>query len=85
MKLTISMDDNLVKRMDEAADLNYMSRSGFISHAVSQYLIQQDSVIALNKMSLALNKIADSDSFDDVDLSELNEVRNMLNLVLSKK
>ena len=30
-KITISLDDELVKRVDKYADENYMSRSGLIS------------------------------------------------------
>jgi metal-responsive CopG/Arc/MetJ family transcriptional regulator len=42
MKIQISIDDRLLERVDKYADENYMSRSGFASLAMSQYLNQND-------------------------------------------
>ena len=36
MKVNISLDDELMKRLDDYADRNYMSRSGLISLACTQ-------------------------------------------------
>ncbi len=38
MKVTISLDDNLLKRIDDYAKKNGVKRSGLISIACSQYL-----------------------------------------------
>ena len=40
MKVNVTLDDELMQRVDNYADRNYMSRSGLISIAVTQYLNQ---------------------------------------------
>lgn len=40
MKLSISLDDNLVQRIDSFAKGNSISRSGFLAMASTQYLNQ---------------------------------------------
>ena len=40
MKLSISLDDNLVQRIDSFAKVNSISRSGFLAMAATQYLNQ---------------------------------------------
>ena len=40
MKLSISLDDNLVQRIDSFAKGNSISRSGFLAMAAAQYLNQ---------------------------------------------
>ena len=40
MKLSISLDDNLVQRIDSFAKGNSISRSGFLAMAATQYLNQ---------------------------------------------
>ena len=38
MKVQISLNDKLMERADKYADLNYLSRSGLISLALTNYL-----------------------------------------------
>ena len=52
MRLNISMDENLVKKVDEAANKMHVSRSAYIAFAVSQKM-QADEV--LNNMPEVLN------------------------------
>lgn len=40
MKVQVSLDEKLVERIDNYAFANYMSRSGLISFATTQYLNQ---------------------------------------------
>lgn len=41
MKLSISLNDDLLKEIDEYCEANFMTRSGLISFACSQVLNQQ--------------------------------------------
>ncbi len=52
MRLNISMDENLVRKVDEAANKMHVSRSAYIAFAVSQKM-QADEV--LNNMPEVLN------------------------------
>lgn len=64
MKLSISMDEELVKRIDEYAKDNYGSRSGIISIACNQFLNAAEATKMIKVMSLAMRKIADTGIVD---------------------
>ena len=64
MKLSISLNDELVQRIDEYTKSMSISRSGFLAMAANQYFIQQQMLGALPDL-LELNKKLDSlDSSD---------------------
>ena len=81
MKINISLDDELVKRIETYADNNYMSRSGFISLACNQYLASADVVTAIKSLSLALNKIADNGDIDDETKQQLDDYKRLADLL----
>lgn len=83
MKINISLDDELVKRIENYADNNYMSRSGFISLACTQYLASADVVTAIKSLSLALNKIADSGEVDAETQQQLEDYERLANLLVN--
>lgn len=82
MKINISLDDELVKRIENYADNNYMSRSGFISLACTQYLASADVVTAIKSLSLALNKISDSGEVDAETQQQLEHYERLANLLV---
>lgn len=82
MKINISLDDELVKRIESYADSNYMSRSGFISLACTQYLASADVVTAIKSLSLALNKIADTGEVDAETQQQLEDYERLANLLV---
>lgn len=73
MKVQVSLDDNLVSRIDNYADANYMSRSGLISLATSQYLNQVELMMLVKDMSLAMRKIADTGNLDHDMMEKLED------------
>lgn len=81
MKINISLDDELVKRIETYADNNYMSRSGFISLACNQYLASADVVTAIKSLSLALNKIADNGDIDAETKQQLDDYKRLADLL----
>lgn len=82
MKINISLDDELVKRIESYVDANYMSRSGFISLACTQYLASADVVTAIKSLSLACSKIADSGQVDDETRQQLADYERLANLLV---
>lgn len=42
MKIQISINDELLARVDKCATANYMSRSGFITEACLQLILQRE-------------------------------------------
>lgn len=81
MKVQVSLDDNLVSRIDSYADANYMSRSGLISLATTQYLNQVEVMMLVKDMSLAMRKIADTGNVDHDTLEKLEDFERFCKLV----
>lgn len=50
-KVMLSIDDDLLKEIDEDASLRYMSRSGLVSYVMSQYLLGQRGIKALSDLN----------------------------------
>lgn len=84
-KVQISVDDELLERVDRVADANYMSRSGLISLACTQYLNSQDVIIAVKDMSLAMRKIADMGKVDEETMEQLEDFERLSKMLLSVK
>ena len=53
-KVQISINDNLLKRLDDFADENYTSRSGLIQTAVTEYLNTREVLMLVKNISLAV-------------------------------
>ena len=81
MKVQITLDDDLVKRIDDFADNIYMSRSGFISLASVQYLNQQSAVQAMVDLSLTFRKIAESGKIDHETMEELEDFERLARII----
>lgn len=82
MKVGITLDDELLKRIDEVADQNYMSRSGLLSVAATQYLNALDLQSAIKDMSIAMRKIADTGKVDHDVLEQLEDFERLAKLLV---
>lgn len=85
MKINISLDEELVKRIESYSDANYMSRSGFISLACTQYLAQADVVTAIKTLTLALQKIADNGTVDHDTMEQLEDFKRIADLLVGSR
>ncbi len=85
MKVNITLNDDLMKRIDNYADENYMSRSGLISLACTQYLNQVEVLALVKDMSFAMRKIADSGKVDSESIRKLEEFEKMCRMLISKQ
>ena len=84
-KVQISIDDELLERIDRIADSNYMTRSGLISLSCTQYVNSQDVILAIRDMSLAMRKIADTGVVDDEAMQQLEDFERMSKMFLGTK
>lgn len=84
MKLQISLDDELVSRIDNCADKNYMSRSGFIAQACVQLLNQTELVSSINRISYACQKVAETNHLDDEAKQQFKEFELLAKIMLGK-
>lgn len=84
-KVQISIDDELLTRLDKVADTNYMSRSGLISVACTQYINAQEVILAVNEMSLAMRKIADNNKVDNETMQQLEDFERISKMLIGVK
>lgn len=85
MKLQVSLDEELVKRIDTYADNNYMSRSGLISLACTQFLNSADVITAVNNLSVAMSKIADTGHIDSDTQKQLEDFERLSKMLVGVK
>ena len=81
MKVQISLDDDLMERIDACADRSYMSRSGLISLACTQYLQQADMIDAVVRISYSCQKVADTGVLDDETKKQLDDFQRLVHFV----
>lgn len=84
-KINISLDDNLLERMDRYAEDNYMSRSGLVSISVAQYLNANEVMTLVKDMSLAMRKIADSGTIDSETEQKLEDFERISKMLVGVK
>lgn len=80
MKVNVTLDDELMKRVDEFADRNYMSRSGLISLATTQYLNSNEVIFAISDIALSIRKIADTGTLDHGTIEKLEDFERLVKL-----
>lgn len=84
MKVQITLDDELMNRVDEYADKNYMSRSGLISFATTQFLNAADVTKAVMDMAVCMRKIADTGKIDHETMEQLEDFERLSKMLVGK-
>lgn len=80
-KIQISINKELLKKVDDYAESLFISRSGLISQALTQ-LLQADSMInAIVTTSIALTRIADTGQISDDDMRKLKDFEKFVQMV----
>ncbi len=85
MKIQISMNDELARRLDVFAKENYLSRSGLISVAATQYLNGQEIGMYIKLMAVSMRKIADEGKLDDETLEKLQDFERFVKMLTGAK
>lgn len=80
-KINISIDDELLNKIDKLAEENYTSRSGFISMGMSQFVVSKEVVSAIQSMSVSMAKIATLGTIDEDTFKELETFQNLCKMV----
>ena len=84
MKVQISIDDELMKRVDTYADENYLSRSTLFTIAVTQYINAQEVTNAIKEMAVTMKKIADTGKVDHETLEQLEDFERLSKMLTIK-
>lgn len=82
LKVNVTLDDDLMSRIDAYADENYMTRSGFVSLACTKYLQEQEAFRLVKGLSVAVRKISESGSADADTVRKLQELEKIANIML---
>ena len=85
MKVNISLDDELVSRIENYADEMFMKKSGVISLACVQFLNAQEGIKAIRDMALAMRKIADKGEIDDETRHQLEDFERVAKMLSGMK
>lgn len=83
MKANITLDDKLMERVDAYADNNYMSRSGLISVALTDYLNAKEMITSISDIAVTMKKIADKGIVDHETMEQLEDLERLANLFKS--
>lgn len=82
-KINISINDDLLKKVDDYADRNYTTRSGTIALALTQ-LVNQDEILAsIKSMSVAMSKIATTGTVDEETQKQLESFQALSNMLIN--
>lgn len=84
MKVQITLDDALMERVDAYVDENYMSRSGLLSLAVTQYLNAAEVTKAIKEMAVCMRKIADNGTVDHETMEQLEDFERLSKMLVMK-
>jgi len=74
MRVNMTLNDELLSRIDTYAKLNYMNRSSVVSFACNQYLLQMEMQSLLVDMKRAMQKIAETGTVTEEQLKQLEKV-----------
>lgn len=85
LKINITIDEELLSRVDDYADENYMNRSSLISLATTQFLNAADVTSAIKSMAFAMRKIADAGEIDDETRKQLEDFERLSRMLVGAK
>lgn len=84
IKVNITLEEELLQRIETYVDENYLTRSGLITLAVSQFLLQAEASRAIVDMSLSMRKIAETGTVTDEQLRELEDFERFARMLAGK-
>lgn len=84
-KVQISIDEGLLARLDEFADRNFCTRSGAVSMAVSQLVLQDELQRSLRSMALAMQRIAENGELDEQSKNDMKQIQALVQIMSQSK
>ena len=85
IKVGITLDEELLRRVDEYAEENYLNRSSLISLATTQFLNASDVTKAVRDMAFAMRKIADAGVVDEDTKRQLEDFERLSKMIVGAK
>lgn len=85
MKINISVNDELLKRVDEYAERNYTNRSAVFAQGANAILLQDLIPYQLGQIAVAFKRIADNNAIDEESKKQLEEFSKLAELLGGKR
>jgi metal-responsive CopG/Arc/MetJ family transcriptional regulator len=77
IKINITIDTDLLRRIDNYTNDTYLNRSSFIGIACNQYLDSIEVTQAIKDMAISMRKIADTGCIDKETLEKLQDYERL--------
>ena len=84
MKINITVDEELLRRVDDYAEENYLNRSSLISLATTQFLNAADVTKAIKDMAYCLRTIAESGTIDEDTQKQLEDFERLSRVLMGR-
>lgn len=81
VKINITIDEELLRRVDDYAEENYLNRSSLISLSTTQFLNAADVTKAVKDMAFCLRKIADEGKIDEEAQRQLEDFERFSRII----
>lgn len=80
-KINLSFPPSVVERMDKYCKAHLLTRSGFVTMAVDNYLTAHAMADALNELTQTVKRLADQGGGSAEDLDRLEHIEELLQLM----
>lgn len=77
VKVQISMQEDLLNKIDDFAKSNFMNRSAFISMVCNQYLQAKEVTEHLKDLTFSVRKIADGQEVDEETMQKIEDFERL--------
>ena len=77
VKVQISMQEDLLNKIDDFAKSNFMNRSAFISMVCNQYLQAKEVTEHLKDLTFSVRKIADGQEVDTETMQKIEDFERL--------
>ena len=84
VKVNITVDEELMQRVDAYAEENYLNRSSLISLATTQFLNAADVTKAVKDMAFCMRKIAETGTLDDETKEQLEDLERFSRMLTGR-
>lgn len=83
-KLQITMDEDLLKDLDNYCEVNYMNRSWAIQQGVIQLVNQQKIIDSMYNVSIAVRRASENGTIDEETKKEIETFETLTKLYAGK-
>lgn len=81
MKISISINDDLLKKIDEYSKENFLTRSGFLSLAANQYILQQETMSTMKSLRSAVEKVSETGEMDEQSEADMKKFIGLASMI----